>query len=148
VGLVALGVAALLWWLWRRRRRAEPVPLRTPYEEAEAEFARIEALELVASGERGLHVALMADVLRGYLSRVIPRAAASLTTSELLHQLRGDARLPLARLARLLQEVDLVKFAAAPIDAARATSAGAEAKALVGAVDAALQADRGAQEAA
>jgi hypothetical protein len=148
VALAALGVVGLLWWLWRRKRRPVPVAVRTPYEVAEAEFARIESLELVASGERGLHVALMADVLRAYLSHVLPRAAESLTTSELLHLLRGDARVPLGRLARLLQDVDLVKFAAAPIDAVRATAAGGEAKALVGALDSALQADSRRQEAA
>jgi hypothetical protein len=148
VGLAAMGVVGLLWWLWRRRRRVVPVPILTPREEAETEFVRIEALELVASGERGLHVSLMVDVVRGYLWRVLPRAAASLTTSELLQQLRGDARLPLARLSRLLHDVDLVKFAAAPIDAAHATAAGEEAKALVVVMDAALQSDGHRQEAA
>lgn len=148
VALAALGVAGLLWWLWRRRGRPVARAVRTPVEDAEEAFARIEALDLVASGERGLHVALMADVLRAYLSRVLPRASVSLTSSELLLALRGDGRVPLARLARLLQEVDLVKFAAAPIDAARAVAAGGEARALVTAVDGALRVEPSRQEAA
>lgn len=139
VALAALGVAAALWWLWRRRRQAGFAPRRTPKEVADDEFARIEAMELVASGERGAYVALMVDVVRDYVARVIPSAAPSLTTSELVQRLRGDRRLPLARLARLLQDVDLVKFAGVPIDAGRAALAGDEARGVVDDVHAALQ---------
>lgn len=139
VALAALGVFGAVWWLWRRRRQAPPVAIRSPKELADAEFARIEAMELVASGERGAHVALMVDVVRDYLARVLPPAAPSLTTAELLQRLRGDTRLPLARLARLLQDVDLVKFAGAPIDAARAELAGDEARGVVDEVHLALQ---------
>lgn len=138
VALAGLGVLALLWWLWRRRRAVDAVPYRSPREAAEAEFDRIDALALVASGERGLHVALVVEVVRAYLARVLPGALPSLTTTELVHALRGDGRLPLTRLARLLQDADLVKFAAAPIDASRAEQAGREARALVDAVDQAL----------
>lgn len=139
VALVALGVLVAVWWLWRRRRQPVSAVRRSPRDEAEAAFGRVEALELVASGERGLHVALMAEVLRDYLSRVVPSAAPSLTSSELLLQLRGDGRLPLPRLVRLLQDVDLVKFAALPIDAVRAEALGGEARALVEAIDVAVQ---------
>lgn len=139
VALAALGVVGALWWLWRRRRRPAPRVVRSARDEAEEAFARVEALELVASGERGLHVALMADVVRDFLARILPAAAPSLTSSELLLQLRGDARLPLARLTRFLQDVDLVKFAAFPIDAERAQAVGREARALVDAVDSAMR---------
>lgn len=139
VALAALGVLGALWWLWRRRRHGVPVPTRTPKELADEDFARVEAMELVASGERGAYVALMVDVVRDYLARVIPAAAPSLTTAELLQRLRGDTRLPLGRLARLLQDVDLVKFAGAPIDAARAELAGDEARGVVEDVHRAMQ---------
>lgn len=139
VALAALGVLAALWWLWRRRRQGVVVSLRTPREMADEEFARVEAMDLVASGERGAYVALMVDVVRTYLSRVIPAATPSLTTGELLQRLRGDTRIPLARLARLMQDVDLVKFAGVPIDAARAELAGDEARAVVEGVHQALQ---------
>lgn len=141
VAVLALGVVGTLWWLWRRRRRqAAGVPSLTPLEQAEEEFARIDALELVASGERGQHAALMTDVLRTYLARIVPAALPSLTTSELLGRLRGDARVPVARLGRLLHDVDLVKFAGAPIEAARARDAGTESRAIVVVVDAAVDA--------
>lgn len=139
VALAALGVVGALWWLWRRRRRPAPRVLRSARDDAEAAFARVEALDLVASGERGLHVALMAEVLRDFLARILPAAAPSLTSSELLLQLRGETRLPLSRLTRFLQDADLVKFAAFPIDAERAQAVGREARALVDAVDTAVR---------
>ncbi|MEP7381895.1 MAG: DUF4381 family protein [Gemmatimonadota bacterium] len=139
VALAALGVVGVLWWLWRRRRVAAAIPRRSPREEAEEEFARIEALDLVASGERGQHAALMTDVLRNYIARVLPAAMPSLTTSELLLRLRGEGRVPLSRLARVLQDVDLVKFAGSSIDPERAHAAGAEARAIVTAVDVAIE---------
>lgn len=139
VVLAALGVLGIVWWLWRRRRQLPTTPARTPREIADEEFARIDAMELVASGERGAYVALMVDVVRDYLARVLPAAAPSLTTAELLQRLRGDRRLPLARLARLLQDVDLVKFAGVSIDAARAELAGDEARGVVADVDRTLQ---------
>ncbi|MCC6928634.1 MAG: hypothetical protein IT359_06535 [Gemmatimonadaceae bacterium] len=138
VALVALGVLWLVWRLWRRRRRAAPVAVTTPLQDAEAAFARVEAMALLASGERSLHVALMADVMRSYLERVLPAATPSLTSSEVLVALRSDARLPMSRLSRLLQDVDLVKFAAYAVDAARADVIGREARSMVVAVDAAL----------
>ncbi len=139
VALAALGVVGALWWLWRRRRRPAPRVVRSARDEAEEAFARVEALDLVASGERGLHVALMAEVVRDFLARILPAAAPSLTSSELLLRLRGETRLPLSRLTRFLQDVDLVKFAAFPIDADRAQAVGREARALVDAVDTAVR---------
>lgn len=139
VALAALGVVGALWWLWRRRRRPAPRLVRSARDEAEEAFARVEAMELVASGERGLHVALMAEVVRDFLARVLPAAAPSLTSSELLMRLRGESRLPLSRLTRFLQDVDLVKFAAFPVDAERAQAVGREARALVEAVDSAVR---------
>lgn len=142
VALAALALVGVLWWLWRRRRSTPPVERRTPREQAEEEFARIEALELVAAGERGHHVALMADVVRRYLSQVLQVAAPSLTTVELLGRLRGEGRVPFARLSRLLQTIDMVKFAGASIGADDAIAAGVEARALVVATDEAIEAER------
>jgi hypothetical protein len=138
VALAAVAVVGVLWWLWRRRRGVASVARRSPREEAEAEFARIEALDLVASGERGQHAALMTEVLRNYLARVVPVAAPSLTTTELLLRLRGEGRVPLARLTRVLQDVDLVKFAGAATDAPRAITIGEESQAIVDSVDTAI----------
>lgn len=134
--LAALLAVLLLWWLWRRRRGAVAPP-PDAYVLAQQEFARVEALALVASGERGHHAALMADVVRTYLSREFPAARISLTTTELAAALRGERRVPLQRVVRLLHQVDLVKFAGAPISAEQAGEIGKEARAIVDAVHAA-----------
>ena len=110
------------------------------YELAIAEFARIDALELLASGERGHFVALVADVVRDYLERVVSPATTALTTVELAQVLQTESRVPAGRVLRVLQDVDLVKFAAAAIDADRAREIGTECRALVATVDDAMQA--------
>ena len=128
----ALLLALLLWAWWRRRRRrGEPVPVLDPHAVAEREFARIEGLGLVDAGERERYVALMIEVLRDYLARRVPAARAALTTGELLAVLRGDPRVPAARLTPVLHESDLVKFAAAPVNADRAREIGRESRAIV-----------------
>ena len=137
VALAAAAVLTLLWWWWHRRRRAMPAR-RNRYDEAMAEFERIDALGLIGAGELGHYASLHADVVRTYLSRVLPPVRQSLTTSELLHSLRGEDRVPAPRLQRLLHDVDLVKFAALLIPAVKAKEIGTEARALVDAVEEAL----------
>lgn len=137
VALAAVAVGTLFWWWWHRRRTV-PAAERDPYDQAVAEFARIEALGLVGAGEFGQHASLHADVVRAYLARVIAGARPSLTTSELLHVLRGEDRVSIAHLQRLLHDVDLVKFAGHLIPGARASEIGTESRALVDAVQGAL----------
>lgn len=140
--LVALAVIALLVWLWWRRRRRSPASGATidPHAFAEREFGRIESLGLVDAGERGRHVALMVDVLRDYLALRLPEARASLTSSELGAALRAAASVPHARLAALLDETDLVKFARRPLTPERARALGKEARGLARDVETALAA--------
>lgn len=138
--LAAAIVGLLLWWWLRRRRRAAPVPVLDPYAEAERRFEQIEALHLVEAGERGRHVALAVEVVREYLARRLPAAAASLTSRELLHALAREPRVPTDRLATLLHEADLVKFARRPVTADRARELGRESRAIVQAVHAAVDA--------
>jgi hypothetical protein len=121
----------LLWWWWRRRRRLAPAVAVDPFEQAEREFARIERLGLVEAGERGRYVALMVEVLRDYLAARHEPARLSLTTSELLAALRGRRGIPQDRLARLLDEADLIKFARRPVTADRARELGRDARAVV-----------------
>jgi hypothetical protein len=129
--LVALAVAALVFWLWWRRRRGPAAGAAIdPHAFAEREFGRIESLGLVDAGERGRHVALMVDVLRDYLALRLPEARASLTSSELAAALRSTRGVPHARLAALLDEADLVKFARRPLSPEHARALGKEARSI------------------
>ena len=147
VAVAALG--GLLWWWWRRRRRNLAArPAIDPYDLAEREFARIEALGLLEAGERGRFVALMVEVLRDYLAARVVTAHPSLTSTELLDVMRRAAGVPVDRLTPVLSETDLIKFAKRPVSAERAREIGREARAIVhhlGRVEAAQPA---AQEAA
>jgi hypothetical protein len=138
--LVALAVAALLIWLWWRRRRRGPASgaIVDPHAFAEREFGRIESLGLVDAGERGRHVALMVDVLRDYLALRLPEGRASLTSSELATALRATRGVPHARLAALLEEADLVKFARRPLTPEHARALGKEARTIVRDVETSL----------
>jgi hypothetical protein len=92
----------------------------------------------VDAGERGRHVALMVDVLRDYLALRLPEARASLTSSELAAALRATGAVPHARLAALLDEADLVKFARRPLTGDHARALGREARGIVRDVETAL----------
>jgi len=147
--LAALGLIGLFWWWWYRRRRRRKGEVEDPFAEAEIEFERVERLGLVEAGERGRYVALMVDVLRTYLARRIPEAHQSLTTSELLVSVRESPTVPVNRLALVLADADLVKFARRATTAERARELGAEARGIVGAVHAAeLRAEEEAKRAA
>ena len=133
--LLGAAVAALLWavtWWWRRRasRRGLAAPL-APIEAAHRAFARIDALDLLAAGERGRYVALNVDVLREYLAGRVHGAERSHTSTELLAALRDVSAVPAERLAPLLAEMDLVKFARRPVSLERAGEIARESRSLV-----------------
>jgi membrane protein implicated in regulation of membrane protease activity len=148
--LVAVAVlGGLLWWWWRRRRRRlGDQPAIDPYDLAEREFARIEALGLLEAGERGRFVALMVEVLRDYLAARVATAHPSLTSTELLDVMRRAAGVPVDRLTPVLSETDLIKFAKRPVSAERAREIGREARAIVHELGKAEPAQPAAQEAA
>ncbi len=133
--LLALLLALFAWWLWRKlRRRDQGLP---PFDRAEREFERIEALHLPEHDEGARHVALMTDVLREYLAARIPEASSSHTGWELLRAMRiaevGAWDAPMqARGEKLFARADLAKFAAVRIPADEARPSGTEARALVG----------------
>jgi hypothetical protein len=135
--LAAIGLIGLFWWWWRRRRKRKQGEVEDPFADAEAEFERVERLGLVEAGERGRYVALMVEVLRTYLSRRIPEAHPSLTTGELLIAVRESRLVPVNRLALVLADADLVKFARRATTAERARELGGEARGIVAAVHAA-----------
>jgi len=140
--LAALALIALLaWWWWRRRHRGLAGGSSVDaLAFAEREFARIEALGLVDAGERGRYVALMVEVLRDYLAMRIPEARASLTSGELLAALQRVRAVPVARLATVLEEADLIKFARRIVTAERARELGREARTIAREIEAALTA--------
>lgn len=147
--LAAIGIIGLLWWWWYRRRKRRKGEVEDPFAEAESEFERIERLGLVEAGERGRYVALTVEVLRTYLARRIPEAHQSLTTGELLISVRESPTVPVNRLALVLADADLVKFARRATTAERARELGTEARGIVGAVRAAeLRAAEQAKQAA
>jgi hypothetical protein len=127
--IIAIGL--LVWWLIRRLRKPPAVVVIDPFERAESEFQRIEALHLVEAGERGRYVTLMVEVLRDYLAARYAAAALSQTTSELQRAVRDMSFIPQDRLIRVLTEADLIKFARRPVSSDRAREIGREAHAIV-----------------
>jgi hypothetical protein len=137
-----LAMLALLVWLARRglRTRRGRAPADLAYQDAQAAFARVDALQLVSAGEGGRHLALSADVARDYLVARIPGAERAHTTGELLDRVATSPDVPADAVAALLADADLVKFAAARVSPAAAESGGAAARGLVDAVEASVRA--------
>lgn len=131
IAAAILALILLLWWWLKRRRRPREAAIVDPYERAMAEFQRIDALGLVDAGERGRYVTLVVEVLRDYLASRYTIATLSLTSTELQRTARELAHVPQERLARLLTEADLIKFARRPVSSERAREIGREARAIV-----------------
>lgn len=143
--LAAIGLIwLLLWWLRRRRRSGDGVD-EDALVVAERQFARIDGLGLVEAGERGRFVALYVDVLREYLASRVRAASRSLTSTELLAQMRDERVVPVARLAPILAEADLIKFARRPVTADHARQIAQETRGIVRDVDASVKAAEAAE---
>jgi hypothetical protein len=102
-----------------------------PFVDANAAFDRIERLRLIDAGEPGRHAALMADVVRRYLSQRVDDASLAQTSGELLAVVRIAPSVPYDALRSLFESVDPVKFANAPLSAERARAIGEDAKTIV-----------------
>ncbi|MBA3338851.1 MAG: hypothetical protein H0T54_03730, partial [Geodermatophilaceae bacterium] len=126
---VAVGLLFLAWW-WRRRRMTIGES-GDPFADAQAQFARVDALGLLDAGEHGQYAALMTVVARRYLSARVPSMSMAHTSDELLRAAADSPVVPRDGLRALVEEVDPVKFAHAPITRDRAEAAGARARALV-----------------
>ncbi|MBP2681928.1 MAG: hypothetical protein H6Q78_1791 [Candidatus Krumholzibacteriota bacterium] len=110
----ALVLAALAFWLIRRRRRrpvAKPVEPELPADVvAYRRLDEIERMKLVEKGEIKPHYTLVVDALRSYLERRYLILALDQTTDEILRDLRRKNE-GTAEIEPVLREADLVKFA-------------------------------------
>lgn len=129
IALAAIIAVLIAWriWVWYRNRKNAPVD---PFTAAEREFARIEAMQLIETGEPERHAAMMSDVLREYLSARVPEIERSHTSSELLAS-SGRIHAQAPGLGDLLWRSDLVKFAGARLTADEARRVGAESREIV-----------------
>lgn len=138
--LIAVG---LLWriWIWYRRRTSTPLD---PFNAAQREFDRIEAMRLVQSGEGERHAALMSDVMREYLAARVPGIQRSQTSSELLAA-SGEIHVAARGIGELLWRTDLIKFAGLRVGADEAERLGSSARSTVRSVED-FQVDRESEE--
>lgn len=140
--IAALALIGLLIWWWRRRRRTTPTGSRIDaYQTALREFERIASLGLLAAGEHGRYVALNSDAVRDYLAARLRGASRSFTSTELLASIADRSEVDVPRLAALLAEADLIKFARKPVSEPRARELGAEARGVVDGVESAVKAE-------
>jgi hypothetical protein len=115
-GAIALAVlalvAAVIWWIRKKRRSVVETPavVLPPEVIALAELDRIAALGLPARGDYKQHYTLVVDALRHYLEARYSIEAMDRTTWELMHDLEYR-RVSVGGLEPLLNEADLVKFA-------------------------------------
>lgn len=110
---VLIAVAALIWWIRKRRSRGgiEAPAVKLPPEViALAELERISALNLPSRGDYKQHYTLVVDTVRRYLEARYGVEAMDRTTYELMDDLRYR-RVSVGDLEPLLNESDLVKFA-------------------------------------
>ena len=134
--LIALAaiIAALAVWLvfiWYRRRKNAPLD---PFSAAERDFKRVEAMNLIGTGEPERHAALMSDVMREYLAARVPEIERSYTSSELIAaapRIHTVAR----GLGELLWRTDLIKFANARVEPVEGEKLGATARGFVKSVE-------------
>jgi hypothetical protein len=73
----------------------------------------------------------MVEILRDYFAARYAEAALSLTSGELQRSVSGLPHVPADRLARVLTEADLIKFARRAVSTERAREIGHEARAAV-----------------
>lgn len=115
--LALLLLALLAWWLWRRLRRRgvgaaiAPEEVLAPRERALRDLDRARAAGLLEGGEVKTFYARSTEAVRRYLDALEREWGADRTTSELIPRLRAVDLGVAARLARLLDRADLVKFA-------------------------------------
>ncbi|HEX9186510.1 MAG TPA: DUF4381 family protein [Vicinamibacteria bacterium] len=146
LGLALVLAAALAWWLFRRRRKAE-TPSARALPDAPADVEALRALDaLAASGlasrgdYRGFYIRLT-EVAKRYLERRLGAPVLEMTTAETIAFLRGHAHggglVPVMR--DLAEAADRIKFARGQGLAQEAERHLAAVRALVPALEARLR---------
>ena len=111
--LLVVGGLVGAWLYWRRSNRQAPAAPPPPPVDFVAEFARIAAAGLVEEGRLKEYYTLVSDTLRRFIEVHFSVEALERTSGEIDGLLRraGVEGAPRARIAALLAEADLVKFA-------------------------------------
>lgn len=114
--VLLLGLLALAWWLWKRRRTPEVIPTAAPPIAPDAEaYNALDALAAESGLDPKQFYFRLSAVLRRYVERRFDFPAAEMTTEELLPQVD---QLPLepslaGDLKAFCRESDPIKFAGA-----------------------------------
>jgi hypothetical protein len=109
--LIALGIAAVLYFIHRKRRSLKPV-IEEPIDEID-EFLRIKKLKLYESGRLQELYVLLSSAMRGFIHRNMEFDALYETTEEITNELikKSDNNKINREISEILAESDRVKFA-------------------------------------
>ena len=120
--LVILGIAAIIYWLYKRNQnkpKVEEVVYKSAIEKATSLLVLLEQKELWQKGEIKSYYSELTDIVRNYIEEEIHIPAMESTTSELIVSLKKVAnqkkmklsKETLLNLEKVLKQADLVKFA-------------------------------------
>jgi hypothetical protein len=117
-----LALALLAGWMWTRRKRGGTRVAADARQHALAELDRVRASGLAESGDLEGFYARTSAVLREFMASTDPALGVDLTSHELMDRLSRNESQPgdLDRLADVLADADLAKFARHPPGADRA----------------------------
>jgi hypothetical protein len=115
LGALLLALAAIAYYLWRRRARnivAAPGPARPPREVALEKLDAARNAGLLERGDAKGFYTCMTDALRGYVAAIDGSMSMDLATSEIAGRMRARGPDPAGvELLTMLGAADLVKFA-------------------------------------
>jgi hypothetical protein len=116
IAAALLVVALLIAWVVIRRRRRGPRVTKDARQHALAELDRVRASGLAEAGDLEGFYAGTSAVLREFMASADPALGTDLTSHEVMHRLRRNGSRPedRERLADVLADADLAKFARRP----------------------------------
>ncbi len=120
IGALLLALAALAWWLFRRKREKkplfQPLPRIDPFDRAEAQLRELLAQDLPAKGQVKQFYVALSDIVRAILEAGYGIHTVEKTTSEIMETLAkssadGRSGAALRGIESFLRGSDMVKFA-------------------------------------